>query len=58
MVVLTSERCVVKTNNVEENTILVFFIYIWLAVHHYITFLSLPNWYTNFLFIYTNYIRL
>jgi len=29
-----------------------------LAVHHSITFLLLPTWYTNFLFIYTNYIRL
>ena len=31
---------------------------IWLAVHHNITFLLLPTWYTNFLFIYTNYIKL
>jgi hypothetical protein len=31
---------------------------IWLAVHHSITFLLLPNWYTNFLFIHTNYIKL
>jgi hypothetical protein len=31
---------------------------IWLAVNHSITFLLLPNWYTNFLFIYTNYIKL
>jgi len=31
---------------------------IWLAVHHSITFLLLPTWYTNFLFIYTNYINL
>jgi len=30
---------------------------IWLAVHHSITFLLLPTWYTNFLFIYTNYIQ-
>ena len=30
---------------------------IWLAVHH-ITFLLLPTWYTNFLFIHTNYIKL
>jgi len=30
---------------------------IWLAVHHSITFLLLPTWYTNFLFIYTNYIN-
>jgi len=29
-----------------------------LAVHHGITFLLLPTWYTNFLFIYTNYIKL
>jgi hypothetical protein len=31
---------------------------IWLAVHHCITFLLLPTWYINFLFIYTNYIKL
>jgi hypothetical protein len=31
---------------------------IWLAVHHGITFLLLPTWYTNFLFIHTNYIKL
>jgi hypothetical protein len=31
---------------------------IWLAMHHSITFLLLPTWYTNFLFIYTNYIKL
>jgi len=31
---------------------------IWLAVLHSITFLLLPNWYTNFLFIHTNYIKL
>jgi hypothetical protein len=31
---------------------------IWLAVHHSITFLLLPIWYTNFLFIHTNYIKL
>ena len=31
---------------------------IWLAVHHSITFLLLPTWYTNFLFIHTNYIKL
>ena len=31
---------------------------IWLAVHHSITFLLLPTWCTNFLFIYTNYIKL
>jgi hypothetical protein len=31
---------------------------IWLAVHHSITFLLLPSWYTNFLFIHTNYIKL
>ena len=30
---------------------------IWLAVHHSITFLLLPTWYTNFLFIHTNYIN-
>ena len=30
----------------------------WLAVHHSITFLLLPTWYTNFLFIYTNYNKL
>jgi hypothetical protein len=29
-----------------------------LAVHHSITFLLLPTWYTNFLFIYTNYLKL
>jgi hypothetical protein len=29
-----------------------------LAVHHSITFLLLPTWYTNFLFIHTNYIKL
>ena len=31
---------------------------IWLAVHHSITFLLLPTWYTNLLFIHTNYIKL
>jgi len=31
---------------------------IWLSVHHSITFSLLPTWYTNFLFIYTNYIKL
>ena len=31
---------------------------IWLAVHHSITSLLLPTWYTNFLFIHTNYIKL
>ena len=31
---------------------------IWLAVHHSITFLLLPTWYTNFLFIHINYIKL
>jgi len=31
---------------------------IWLAAHHSITFLLLPTWYTNFLFIHTNYIKL
>jgi hypothetical protein len=31
---------------------------IWLAVHHSVTFLLVPTWYTNFLFIYTNYIKL
>jgi len=31
---------------------------IWLAVHHSITFLLLPTWYTDFLFIYINYIKL
>ena len=31
---------------------------IWLAVHNSITFLLLPTWYTNFLFIHTNYIKL
>jgi len=31
---------------------------IWLAVHHSITFLLLPTWYTNFLFILINYIKL
>ena len=31
---------------------------IWLAVHHSITFLLLPTWYTNFSFIHTNYIKL
>jgi hypothetical protein len=35
-----------------------FFLDIWLAVHHSITFLLLPTWYTNFLFIHTNYIKL
>jgi hypothetical protein len=30
----------------------------WLAVHHSITFLLLPTWYTNFLFIHINYIKL
>ena len=30
----------------------------WLAVHHSITFLLLPTWYTNFLFIHTNYNKL
>jgi len=30
---------------------------IWLAVHHSITFLLLPSWYTNFLFIHINYIN-
>ena len=29
-----------------------------LAVHHSITFLLLPTWYTDFLFIHTNYIKL
>jgi len=32
-------------------------LYIWLAVHHSITFLLLPTRYTNFLFIHTNYIN-
>ena len=31
---------------------------IWLAVHHSITFLLLPSWYTNFLFVHINYIKL
>ena len=31
---------------------------IWLAVHHSITSLLLPTWYTNFLLIHTNYIKL
>jgi hypothetical protein len=31
---------------------------IWLAVHHSILFLLLPTWYTNFLFIHTNCIKL
>ena len=31
---------------------------IWLVVHHSITFLLLPTWYTNFLFIHINYIKL
>jgi hypothetical protein len=31
---------------------------IWLGVHHSITFLLLPTWYTNFLFIYANYNKL
>jgi hypothetical protein len=31
---------------------------VWLAVHHSITFLLLPTWYTNFLFIHINYIKL
>ena len=31
---------------------------IWLAVHHSITFLLLPTWYTNFLFIHINCIKL
>jgi hypothetical protein len=31
---------------------------IWLVVHHSITFLLLPTWYMNFLFIHTNYIKL
>jgi len=31
---------------------------IWLAVHHSIAFLLLPTWYTNFLFIHINYIKL
>jgi len=31
---------------------------IWLAVHHRVTFLLLPTWYTNVLFIHTNYIKL
>ena len=31
---------------------------IWLAVHHSITSLLLPTWYTNFSFIHTNYIKL
>jgi len=35
-----------------------YFFYIWLAVHHSITFLLLPTWYTNFLFIHINYIKL
>jgi hypothetical protein len=35
-----------------------FFFCIWLAVHQSITFLLLPTSYTNFLFIYTNYIKL
>ena len=30
---------------------------IWLALHHSITFLLLPTWYTNFLFIHINYIK-
>jgi len=37
---------------------MVTFVDIWLAVHHSITFLLLPTWYTNFLFIHTNYIKL
>ena len=31
---------------------------IWLAMHHSTTSLLLPTWYTNFLFIHTNYIKL
>ena len=31
---------------------------IWLAVYHSITSLLLTNWYTNFLFIHINYIKL
>jgi hypothetical protein len=31
---------------------------IWLAVHRSIPFLLLPTWYTNFVFIHTNYIKL
>jgi len=36
----------------------IFFLNFWLAVHHSITFLLLPTWYTNFLFIHINYIKL
>ena len=31
---------------------------IWLAVHHSITFLLLPTWYTNFFYIHINYVKL
>jgi hypothetical protein len=31
---------------------------IWLAVHHSITYLLLPTWYTNLFFVYTYYIKL
>ena len=31
---------------------------IWLAMYHGISFLLLPTWYTNFLFIHINYIKL
>jgi hypothetical protein len=31
---------------------------IWLTLNHSITLLLLPTWYTNFLFIYTNYNKL
>ena len=35
----------------------IYFVDIWLTVHRSITFLLLPTWYMNFLFIYTNYIK-
>ena len=37
---------------------MIFLFDIWLAVHHSITYLLLPTWYTNLLFIYTYYIKL
>ena len=53
----------IKYTNNESNTVIDMFysnLDIWLAVHHTssITILLFPTWYTNSLFIYTNYIKL
>jgi hypothetical protein len=45
-------------SNLPISILLILILDIWLAVHHNITFLLLPTWYTNFLFIYTSYNKL